>query len=264
MTNRFVQRILLTTLGNEKYLSLVSNVFLRMHHVGMTKEKYPEMNLLNKFVSEGDTCIDIGANIGYYSVPLAELVGRSGKVFAVEPIEIFRNVLKKNLKRYKVDNNVEVFPFALGNTDDEELEMGTPEVNGLVHFGYTKILSSEEYKLRETYKVKVHRPQTIFNNLTSLSFIKCDIEGYEGKVIPEFYDIIKKFKPTLQIEICPERNRELIIDLLKPLGYSVFYYLNNKFFELRKTEDNVKKSCDLYFFQNSRVNSLKDLIQKQN
>ena len=262
MNNRFVQKILLTTLGNEKYLSLVSNVFLKMYHLGMTKEKYPEMNLLNRFVSEGYTCIDIGANIGYYSVPLAELVGRSGKVFAVEPIEIFRNVLKNNLKRYKVHNNVEIVPFALGNTDDEELEMGTPEVNGLVHFGYTKILSSEEYKLRETYKVKIHRPQTIFKDLSTLHFIKCDVEGYEGIVITEFYDLIKKFKPTLQIEICPVRNREMLIDLLKPLGYSVYYYLNDKFFELKKVEDNTKKSCDVYFFQDTIINSLTDLIQK--
>ena len=263
MTNRIVQRILLTALGNEKYLSLVSNVFLRMYHLGRAKEKYPEMYLLNKLVSEGNTCIDIGANIGYYSVPLAELVGKSGKVFAVEPVELFRNVLLKNLKRYKIENRVEIIPYALGNTDDKEIMMGTPVVDGLVHFGYTKVLSSDEDKLKNRYKVKVHRPQTVFKNLNNLHFIKCDIEGYEGKVIPEFLEIIEKFKPSLQIEICSKRNREIIIDLLKPLDYSVFYFLNSKLFELKKIEDNIENSCDLYFFQAQKINSLKDLIQNQ-
>jgi FkbM family methyltransferase len=261
MTNLFVQRLLLKILGNEKYLSLVSNVFLRMYYMGKIREKYPEMYLLSKFVSEGNTCIDIGANIGYYSVPLAELVGKSGKVFAVEPVELFRNVLFKNLKRYEIENRVEIIPYALGSTDDEEITMGTPVVDGLVHFGYTKVLSSNEDKLRNTYKVKVHRPQTIFNSLKELHFIKCDVEGYEGKVIPEFFDIIKKFKPSLQIEICPEINRKIIIDLLKPLDYSIFYYYNNKFFELKMIEDNIENSCDLYFFQPEKINSLRDLIQ---
>ena len=261
MIDHVIRKTLLKTLGDEKYLSLVSNVFLRMYHSGKAKEKYPEMYLLNKFVSEGNTCIDIGANIGYYSVPLAELVGKSGKVYAVEPVELFRNVLTKNLKRYKVENRVEVIPYALGNIDDEEIEMGTPEVDGLVHFGYTKVLSSSESKVRNKYKVKIHRPNTIFSDLNELHFIKCDIEGYEDKVIPEFSDIIKKFKPTLQIEICSKQNREIIIDLLKPLNYKVFYYLNNKLFELKKKEDNIENSCDLYFFQTQNINSLKELIQ---
>jgi FkbM family methyltransferase len=264
MTNLIVQRLLLKTLGNEKYLSLVGNVFLRMYHLGIGKKKYSEMYLLNRLVGEGNTCIDIGANIGYYSVPLAELVCKSGKVFAVEPVELFRNVLLKNLKRYKIENRVEIIPYAFGNTDDQEISMGTPVVDGLVHFGYTKVLSSNEDKLRNTYKVKIHRPQTIFKDLNELHFVKCDIEGYEGKVIPEFFDIIKKFKPSLQIEICPEINRKIIIDLLKPFDYSVFYYLDNKLFELKKIEDNIGNSCDLYFFQPEKINSLRDLIQNQN
>lgn len=263
MVNNILRKILLKILGDKNYLKLVSNVYLKMYHSGDPQKKNPEIYLLNKIVSEGNTCIDIGANLGYYCVPLAELVGSTGKVFAVEPVELFRDVLSGNVRRYKVENRVEIMPYALGDTDNEEITMGTPVVNGLVHFGYTKILSSGEDKLKNIYKVKVHRPQTIFKDLNALHFIKCDIEGYEGKVIPEFLDIIKKFKPSLQIEICPVRNREMIIDLLKPLGYSVFYYLNDKFFELKKVEDNIKKSCDLYFFQDAMINSFTDLIQEQ-
>ncbi len=262
MINHIIRSALLKTLGDEKYLSLVSNVFLKMYHSGNARKKYPEMYLLNKFVSEGNTCIDIGANVGYYSVPLAELVGSSGKVFAIEPVELFRNVLRKNLKRYKIKNRVEIIPFALGNTDDEEIEMGTPEVDGLVHFGYTKILTSIEDKLRNTYKVKVHRPQTIFGNLKELHFIKCDIEGYEDKVIPELAKIIQKFKPTLQIEICSKRNREIIIDLIKNFEYKVFYFLDGKFYELKDLKDNLESSCELYFLQLKTIASLQSIIIK--
>ncbi len=262
MTNRLTQKILLTVLGNEKYLSLVSNVFLRLYHSGRAKEKYPEMYLLNKLVSEGNTCIDIGANIGYYSVPLAELVGKPGKVFAVEPVDLFRNILRKNLRRFKVEDIVEIVPFALGNTDDEEIEMGTPIVDGLVHFGYTKIISSNEDELKNRYKVKVHRPQTVFKNLNNLHFIKCDIEGYEGKVIPEFLEIIEKFKPSLQIEICSKRNRKVIIEMLQKMDYQAFYFMDNNLWALKEIEDNIEKSCDLYFLQKETIAYLQALIKK--
>jgi FkbM family methyltransferase len=262
MINYLVRKALLKTLGDEKYLSLVSNVFLKIFHSGNAGKKYPEMYFLKNLVSEENTCIDIGANVGYYSVPLAEIVGRAGKVFAVEPVELFRNVLIKNLKRYRFENRVEVIPFALGNTDNTEIEMGTPEVNGLVHFGYTKVLSSGENKIRNTYKVKVYKPQTIFADLKELHFIKCDIEGYEDKVIPEFIDIIEKFKPSLQIEICPKRNRELIISLLKKLDYRVFYLTENKLQELKELTDNLNRNCDLYFLQPETIASLQVLIKK--
>jgi hypothetical protein len=88
MINKIIRQILLKIFGNEKYLTLVSNVFLRMYHSGKAKKKYPEMYLLSHFVKEGYTCIDLGANLGYYTIPLAELTGDSGKVYSVEPIKL--------------------------------------------------------------------------------------------------------------------------------------------------------------------------------
>ena len=262
MINNSLRRALIKTLGDENYLKLVSNVFLKMYHHPNSQKKNSEIYLLSQIISEGDKCIDIGANLGYYSVPLAELVGNSGKVFAVEPIELFRNVLLRNLKRYKIENRVEIIPYALGNTDDQEISMGTPVVDGLVHFGYTKILSSNEDKLKNTYKVKVYRPQTIFKDLRALHFIKCDIEGYEGKVIPEFFDIIKKFKPALQIEICSKRNREVIIKMLQKMEYQTFFLMDKNLWVLKEIEDNIEKSCDLYFLQKKTIASLQALIKK--
>jgi len=263
MLNGIVRRILYRILGDKNYLSLVSNVFLRMYHSGKARKKYPEMYLLNRFVSEGNTCIDIGANLGYYTIPLAGLVGNSGKVIAVEPVELFREVLKKNLSKYNVTGITEIVPYALGDVDGKEIEMGTPEVDGLIHFGYTRILTQEtvKYKIRNTYKATVFRPRTIFNGLTALHFIKCDIEGAERSVIPEFLEIIKKFRPQLQIEITSEENRKIIIDLLNKFEYRVFYYLNDRLIELINYDDNIGEGKDLYFLQPFFISSLKDLIK---
>jgi FkbM family methyltransferase len=261
MINRIVRRILYKILGDKNYLLLVSNIFLRMYHSGRAKKKYSELYFLKNLVKEGDVCIDIGANLGYYSIPLAELVGETGKVYAVEPVQLFKNVLERNLKNYNVSTQVEVIPFALGDTDNKEMEMGTPVVDGLIHFGYTKILTSHENVIKNTYKVKVNRPQTLFKDLEKLDFIKCDIEGYEGKVIPEFVETIKKFKPTIQIEISSEENREMIFSILKRIQYRVFYYMDSNLIELMGAGDSLKKSGDLYFLQPGVITSLRDLLQ---
>jgi hypothetical protein len=140
--------------------------------------------------------------------------------------------------------------------------MGTPSVNGLVHFGYTKILSNSDKDIFSSYSVKMHTPRTIFDGLKELHFIKCDIEGFEKHVIPGFIDLIKRFKPNMQIEICSIESRELIINMLKPLGYQTYYFnfKGEKLIKLKNLEDNIENSCDLYFLNEAKIIFLKELI----
>jgi len=232
-----------------------------MYHSDRARKNYPEMYFLSSLISEGDTCIDIGANVGYYSIPLAEIVGTRGKVYAVEPVPLFRKILEKNLKRYNLSAIVKLLPYALSNTDNAEIEMGTPSVNGLVHFGYTKVLNNDVDEIKNKYRVKSVRPQKLFSDLKELQFIKCDIEGYEDKVIPEFAEIINRFKPILQIEICSEKNRRIIIDMLQKIGYKVFYLFDNLLIELEDINHNLHNNCDLYFIHKQNIFSLQHLLK---
>ena len=208
--------------------------------------------MLGDFIKEGNTCIDIGANVGYYSLPMAELSGKSGKVYTVEPIALFRQILSSNLKRYGVLDRVEIVPYALGDKDNETLTMGTPSVDGLIHFGYTKVLSENDKEIKSTYTVKVFTPETLFKDLEQLHFIKCDVEGYENHVIPHFESIIRKFKPVLQIEICPEENRKTIFNMLENLGYQIFYYDSNKLNQIDSASALKIEKCDFYFLPNEQ------------
>jgi FkbM family methyltransferase len=247
MINNIIRRILLFVLGDEKYLHFVSRVFLKLYHLNLIKKNYPEMYMLRNFIKEGSTCIDIGANLGYYTIPMAELSGRSGKVYSVEPVPLFRKILSANLKHYGLSEGVEIIPYALGEKDNDTLTMGTPSVDGLIHFGYTKVLSSNDTGIKSTYTVKVCTPETIFGNLTQLHFIKCDVEGYENHIIPYFENIIRKFKPILQIEVCSEENRKIIFSILENLEYQAFYYNTNKLIPVDITSASQIEKCDFYF-----------------
>ncbi|MDD4848859.1 MAG: FkbM family methyltransferase, partial [Bacteroidales bacterium] len=85
ITARFVAYKLL---GLKKYLRLVSKVYIKQIEKGRMKEQYPEIHFLKTIINQGATCIDIGANLGYYSYFLSKYVGKAGKVYAVEPISL--------------------------------------------------------------------------------------------------------------------------------------------------------------------------------
>lgn len=65
-----------------------------------------ETNLFKKIVRHGMTVIDLGANIGYYTLIASKLVGESGKVYAFEPEPDNFNILVKNININNLKNVV--------------------------------------------------------------------------------------------------------------------------------------------------------------
>ncbi len=64
----------------------------------------PEFALLGQFVRPGDSVIDVGANVGHYTVRLSRLVGPQGRVFAFEPVPATFEVLASNLRSAGCEN----------------------------------------------------------------------------------------------------------------------------------------------------------------
>ena len=110
-----VRRAMYRTLSLDRYLKTLSGMYLLGYRTGIGRSAaYEYPRFLKNLVSEGDTAIDIGANLGYYSYALASLVGPQGRVRAVEPVEPIRRVLRHNLRRFR---HVEVLACALGDAD---------------------------------------------------------------------------------------------------------------------------------------------------
>ncbi len=84
-------------------------------HTGYILGAYePEfVSALCKHVSRGDTCIDVGGNLGYYCMLMATLVGTQGRVFTFEPVSENLAVLKENISLNNL-TNVELVNSALG------------------------------------------------------------------------------------------------------------------------------------------------------
>lgn len=219
-------------------------MYLCMVRRGFLKKQYPELFYLRELVKKGDYCIDIGANLGYYSTFLSDIVGNEGKICAVEPIPLFGEIWKRNVKRSKI-NNLELFPFALGK-EEQIVKMGIPEKNGVLHHGMTKIASTADDNYIQYFDVQMKNPDIIFGDLPRLNFIKCDVEGYEHVVFSNMQEVIKKHKPIIQSELGGNENRRTVIDILKNLGYSVHLLKDNKLISVGENEIS-SAAQDFYF-----------------
>lgn len=218
----FIKRLLFKILGLKGYLNVIKKLFFIAYNRGLLKHKqeYYCHYYVKKMVNKGDVVVDIGANLGYYSRIFAELAGPQGKVYAVEPVALFRDILGDTVKPF---SNVTIYPYALGKDDGTTISMGLPATSKYLSHGRTQVMSAKSgKKYVYEFTAEMRHPAVLFGDLSRIDYIKCDIEGYETVVIPEMIDIIKKHLPVIQIETDGE-NRKQIIELLKPLGYKVYY-----------------------------------------
>ena len=134
-----IHKILYRTLPLEGYLRAVSRLFFLWQRLGIGRYAPATEYVyhLPKLVRAGDTCIDIGANLGYYARTISRLAGPSGKVFAVEPVAPIRKVLSRNLRRC---GNVDILPYALG-TESKPVSMANDSARETGYFGTGQNLS---------------------------------------------------------------------------------------------------------------------------
>ena len=216
--NQTLHRILYRTLPLEGYLRAVSRLFFLWQRLGLGR-RAPETEYvyhLPQLVRAGDTCIDIGANLGYYAQTISRLAGPAGRVYAVEPVAPIRKVLSRNLRRC---GNTEILPFALGAAAGP-VRMGNDSARENGYFGTGRNFVNEDGGRSDVeFTAEMRRGSELFARLPRLDFIKCDIEGYEAVVMEEMRPLLERFRPTVLIETGGE-NRPRIVRLFTQLGYA--------------------------------------------
>jgi len=246
----FIKQMLYKFLGVKNYLIVVSRLFFISYSMGILKKNktFDCHYFIKKLIREGDHVIDIGANLGYYSRLFAKIVGPKGKVYSVEPVTLFRSILKINTSRYK---NTTIIPYALGAEDNKPIVMGIPKSNKYLRHGLTRVLNTNENEPFEfIFDEKMFTPATLFEKLERCDYIKCDVEGYEIHIIPQLEFLLKPFHPIIQIEIEPV-NRKQIGDFLASLSYSAFYLKDEMLFPVG--ENSVGIDGDLFFIPQNRM-----------
>lgn len=156
------------------------------------------MKVLRKELEPGMTALEIGANIGYATLIMAEIVGSKGKIYAFEPDPSNFKLLSRNIAINNYENVVSGY------------QMGISNANTSARFHKSK--RSNLHSMTPT----VHSSSTIDIDLIPVdefmkdkrqpNFIKMDIEGHEVEALEGMFHTLKAAKPPLKIlmEVHPQ------------------------------------------------------------
>ena len=158
-----------------------------------------------KFVNGRETVIQAGGNCGMWPAKYATIFKN---VFTFEPDETNRLCLEKNV----TVENVKVFPFAVGEVQ-RNISM---EIRWDVNRGANRVILNGDI------------PMVRIDDLDfpSCDLLQLDIEGFEHQAILGAIDTIKKYKPTIVLELKGHGEHygytdKDTIDLVKSLGYNL-------------------------------------------
>jgi FkbM family methyltransferase len=254
-----IRKILLYSLGEKRYLSLLANSFQTFYKTGRLGRDYQDIYFLKHLVRPGDYCVDIGAHLGYFTLEMSRLAGSKGHVYAIEPMSKFFNTLKKMVENKGV-KNITLYQYAMG-AETEWVEMGIPKVDNMKKFAYARVKQSATFmEYVESEQVKNVYGDELFGSLEKVDFIKCDVEGLELSVFRSFLEIIRAHQPIVLCELGDPQERKRLLELLNPFSYQLYYLQDNKLRPLEAESETRPVSHNHYFIPATRRNQMVSIL----
>lgn len=160
----------------------------------------PELAALSRFVEPGMCFVDVGANVGVYSMKAAKEVGSAGLVIAIEPYWESAAMLARNVE-YNRFTNVRIRNFCVAQETGHTAlyrNQSKPNHFGLVSSRHVDSVSVLAVRLDDLAK---------WEALDRLDYLKIDAEGAEAWILAGGRSTIERFRPIIQVEIdiakCP-------------------------------------------------------------
>ncbi len=198
------------------------------HLIDMIDKKDPEQKVKEIFlenISSGDVVIDVGANIGDYTLIACKKVGDSGKVLAFEPLSETFSVLTRNLQLNEI-THCQPFQKAVG----EKLGVANlykTNASGTMGHLDSSLSGQNLIKKNETEVVTIDNVLSS-NHIENVSMMKVDVEGFEHEVL---LGCLKSFKEKKIKKILCEvhfkyleskgKSEETIYDLLREHNFTI-------------------------------------------
>jgi FkbM family methyltransferase len=193
-----------------------------------------EMTFLSHWLQPGMTVIDIGANLGVYSLPIARLVSRTGQVFAYEPGSETRELLKRSCE-LNAGVNLQILPFALSDR---------PREGRLVFGGSSELNALGDSGAGETVRITSLDSEDAARGWPSPDFIKIDAEGEEERILAGGRNFFARHSPLIMFEIkAGDKVNEQLRALFPAIGYRLFRQLGGAPILV---PDDAQKSLDGY------------------
>lgn len=173
-----------------------------------------EERILRTLVFEGDCAVEIGSNIGAYTVVLADQVGKSGLVYAFEPFRKVFQIMNANLALQGYGN---VITKQLGISNKQQfISVQAPDLNNFTNLGAARVFYQqkeevarvpfdgfEEIEVETLDGVRINCGKTSGSAEKKVDFIKIDAEGMEIEVVEGGLGLINAHQPVIYAESQP-------------------------------------------------------------
>ncbi|MEO6538192.1 MAG: FkbM family methyltransferase [Ferruginibacter sp.] len=207
---------------------------------------------LLKFIGKNAVVMDIGANIGTFSLPLAQYC-TYGNVHSFEPHEQSFERLKNNIDQ-NIFTNISIYNVACSSHEGTAPLYETNEHNS----GMNRLSKSPDKDDISFATVQLITLDSFVckNNISVIDAIKIDAEGHEYDILQGAYESLKKFSPLLLIELDDRLLRqqgysaEKLIKLLQSHGYQ--YIQNAETREAISTRA-ILKGCVMDIFCSKKI-----------
>ncbi len=211
-----------------------------------------ELLFMKHILKDGSVFIDIGANIGLYSLVASKIVKKNGSIYAFEPYPKNREAFNENiaLNNFK---NIVVENFAIAekegeialfyNMDNANLGMVSAYVTDLDNAVKVKTISLDNYVKNQ--------------HITKIDFIKLDIEGGEYTALLGMQEVLTNLSPILMIEILEyvpftkNTNQDKIVSFLEKFGYQKWFISENG--TLSKTQKDASRMNFIFAKKDSKL-----------
>lgn len=185
----------------------------------------PTVALFRNLVKPNARVIDVGANIGFFSLLLAQLVGPGGEVVAFEPVRYLYDALKISIAENDFGGRMQAQNCAISDQAGRAMIRHAP---GTLNFGGGHLAEQVRDDNHAYDEVTTHTLAEFLSE-RRCEFIKIDAEGAEFKVLSGGVALLERDRPLVVVELFNEQLGRVsnctatdLIRLMGQLGYRCF------------------------------------------
>lgn len=182
-----------------------------------------EFDLYESILRPGDVALDVGANVGIFSIAIGRAVGPSGRVLAFEPQPPIFEILQRNLAANGL-SQVEARRAIVAAADGEGefVDLHSLPAGWPFNFGGIDLSSRAFSAYGDTVATPMLRIDSL--GLGRCDFIKVDVEGAEALVVAGALGTIAACRPLLSVECDRPDQMAIVVDALLSRGYRLWRF----------------------------------------
>ncbi len=177
------------------------------------------LNSASSMVKNNNVVWDVGANLGFFTFTSSLLVGENGMVVAFEPDTWLVRALRESVKKQRYSTNITIVPTAVAKENALRtfaIAKRARASNHLVEYGH-----SQAGGMRDSETVPCISLDWALNFYSAPNVLKIDVEGAEYEVLLGASELIKKYRPSIIIEVGYD-NTKNVGDFLRLNEYEIY------------------------------------------